>query len=82
MAKRNGAAVRRERMEEIAKTVHRNLQNHGEIALSKTVAAFAYNSGLTKAKVIEYLNILEELGHFVLDFERDRIRKVNKEETK
>jgi len=82
MVKRNGAAVRRERMEEIAKTIHRNLQNHQEIALSQTVAAFAYSLGLTKAKVIEYLGILEELGQFVLDFERDRIRKVNQEETK
>lgn len=82
MAKRNGAAVRRERMKEIAKTVQRNLQNHGEIVLSRTVAAFAYSLGLTKPKVIEYLRILEELGQFVLDFERDRIQKANQEETK
>jgi len=82
MAKRNGAAVRRERMEEIARTVQRNLQNHGEIALSQSVAAFAYSLGLTKAKVIEYLRILEELGQFVLNFERDKIQKVNQEETK
>jgi len=77
MVKRDGAAIRRERMEEIARTIQRNLHNHGEIPLRQNVALFAYKLGLTKPKVTEYLRILEELGQFVLDFEGDKIRKVS-----
>lgn len=80
MVRRDGAAIRRERMEIIAQTIQRKLHNHGEILLSQTVAFFAYSLGLTKSKVMEYLKILEELGQFVLDVERDKIRKIAEEE--
>lgn len=82
MVRRDGAAIRRERMEEIARTIQRNLHNHEEIPLSQNVAFFAYSLGLTKPKITEYLKILEELGQFILDFERDRIRKATHEEEK
>ena len=77
MGRRNGAATRKQRMQEIAKEIHRLLQKHGEISLGKTVSFFAYALGLTKEKVLEYLRILEDLGHFVIDVEGDKIRKAS-----
>jgi len=76
MVRRDGAAIRRERMEEIAQTIQRKLCNHEEISLRQTLAFFAYKLGLTKSKVMEYLKILEELGQFVLDIERDKIKSI------
>jgi len=75
MGRRNGAATRKQRMQEIAKETHRLLQKHGEVSLSKTISVFAYMFGLTKEKVLEYLRILEELGHFMIDVEGDKLRK-------
>lgn len=50
--------------------------------LGKAVSALAYEFGLTKEKIIEYLKILEDLDRFVLDFEKDEIRNVTLEEEK
>ena len=75
MVRRDGAEVRKERIQEIARLIQRSLLNHGKISLSKTVATFQYEFGLTKEKVIEYLGILEGLGQFVVEKERDKIRR-------
>ena len=34
--------------------------------------------GLTKAKLVEYLKIGEDTGHFVIDIENDKIKKITK----
>ena len=77
MVRRNGAAIRKERIKEIAKFIQRLLHNRGEISLSKTVATLQYEFGLTKEKIREYLEILEELGYFVVDDKEDKIRNVS-----
>lgn len=79
MVRRDGAAIRKERIQEIARFIQRSLCNHGEISLSKTIASLEYEFGLTKEKIMEYLSILEALGQFVLDKEHDKIRKVSEE---
>ena len=77
MVKRDGAAIRKERMQEIARTIQRLLQNHNELCFSKTVTTFQYETGLTKEKIAEYFEIMEGLGHFVVEREHDRIRKIS-----
>lgn len=76
MVKRDGAAIRKERIQEIAKTIQSLLHKQSEISLSKTVAILQYEFGLTKVKILEYLRILEVLGQFTLDIEGDKIRKI------
>jgi len=76
MVRRDGAEIRKERMQEIARIVQRSLANHKEIELNKTLAAFQYEFGLTKEKLMEYFEIMEGLGQFVLDKEHDKIMKV------
>jgi len=83
MVRRDGAEVRKERMQEISKRVQALLhKSGGKIPLGKTVSILAYEFGLTKEKIIEYLRILEDLDRFVLDFEKDEIRNVALEEEK
>jgi hypothetical protein len=76
MVRRDGAEVRKERIQEIARLIHRSLHNHGEISLSKTLATLQYEFGLTKDKIQEYLEILEGLGHFLIEKEEDKIKKI------
>ncbi len=76
MVRRDGAEVRKERIQEIARLIHRSLHNHGEISLSKTLATLQYEFGLTKDKIQEYLEILEGLGQFLIEKEEDMIKKI------
>ena len=82
MVRRDGADVRKERIQEIGRRIQALLhKSSGEIRLTKTVSAFAYEFGLTKEKIMEYLEILEHLDRFGLDVEKDMIHKVAKEES-
>lgn len=74
MVRRDGAEIRKERMQEVARFIQRALVNEKELSLSKTLAVLAYETGLTKEKLMEYLSILENLGQFVIDKEQDKIR--------
>ena len=78
MVRRDGAAIRKERISEIGRIVHAGLQKSNELSLSKTVALIQYDSGLTKEKIMEYLEILETLGQFIIDREQDKIKKITK----
>ncbi len=81
MVRRNGAEVRKERIQQIGRRVAALLHKTGsEIPLGKTVSALAYEFGLTREKIVEYLRILEDLDRFMLDVERDRIGNVAEEE--
>ena len=76
MVRRDGAEVRKERIQKIARHVAASLhESRNGIPLGKMVSALAYEFGLTKEKIIEYLHILEDLGRFVLDLENDKIRR-------
>ena len=77
MVRRDGAEVRKERIQEIGKLILSKLHNHSEISVSKTIAALQYEFGLTRDKLMEYLNILAELERFTLDKEKDKIRRVS-----
>lgn len=82
MVRRNGAEVRKERIQKIGRRALALLhENDGRIPLGKTVSALAYEFGLTKEKIMEYLSILEDLDRFVLDIEKDEILSIISEET-
>ena len=74
MVRRDGAEVRRERIQQMTSRVLSLLHKHGEIPLSKTLAALEYEFGLTKPKLMEYLKISEDTGHFAIDIEKDKIK--------
>jgi hypothetical protein len=76
VVRRDGAAIRQERMAEIAREIHSKLNQNTELSLSKTIAMFQYRFGLTRDKILEYLGILQDLGQFEVDSEKDRIQKV------
>ena len=82
MVRRDGAEIRKERIQEVARFIQRALLNEKELSLSKTLAVLAYETGLTKEKLMEYLNILENLGQFAIKKEQDRIRMQVKDEAK
>jgi len=74
MVRRDGAEVRRERIQKIGRRVIALLHEKGNgIRLGKTVSRLAYEFGLTKEKIMEYLRILEDLDRFVLDVENDKV---------
>jgi len=79
MVRRDGAEIRKERIQDIARNVQRLLLNHKELSLSKVLATFQYEFGLTREKIMEYLEILEGLDQFALDREHDKIKKVGVE---
>jgi len=76
MVRRDGAEVRKERIQEIARIVHRSLHRNGEISFSKTLASLQYEFGLTRGKLQDYLAILEGLGQFLIEKEEDKIKKI------
>ena len=76
MVRRDGAEVRKERIQEIARLIHRLLHKNGEISLSKTLATLQYEFGLTRDKLQDYLAILEGLGQFLIEKEQDKIKKI------
>jgi hypothetical protein len=76
MVRRDGAEIRKERMEEIARIIQRSLSNESELIFSKTVSTLAYKFGLKPERISEYLEILDDLGQFVLDKEHDLIKKL------
>jgi DNA-binding IclR family transcriptional regulator len=77
MVRKDGAEVRRQRMHEVATSVLKALQQENPLTLSKTLAALQYSTGLTREKLYEYLNVMQENGHFAIDVEKDQIAKVS-----
>ncbi|MCJ7630942.1 hypothetical protein MUP77_00880 [Candidatus Bathyarchaeota archaeon] len=73
---RDGAEVKRERMQTIAQLITSLLLKDNKISLSKTLSIIEYKTGLTQAKIMEYLRTLEKLGRFEIDVENDDIKKI------
>ena len=78
MVRRNGAEARKERIQQIAQFIQAQLHKEGEILLSKTIAELQYMFGLTKERILEYLEILENLGQFAIETKTDKITKIAK----
>ena len=79
MVRKDGAEARKERIAEIAKTVQSFLYQNkesGEVPLRKVLAQIMISTGLTRVKVLEYLQLLNDAGQFELDEKNDMIIRV------
>ncbi len=74
MVRRDGAETRRQRIAEI----NRSLKGIGEkgVQLNKFVAAQMLKTGLTRAKILEYLTLLQEIGNITIDHDVNSISEV------
>jgi hypothetical protein len=75
MVRKDGAEARKERLQQIARAIQAALRKEGEIPLSKSMATLQYDLGLTKDKVMEYLEVLETLGQFEIDMQTGKIKR-------
>jgi deoxyribose-phosphate aldolase len=78
MVRRDGAEARKERIELIARTIQAALfknKDSGSIMLSKTVAELMLQTGLTRIKTMEYLELLQTAGQFEIDHNDDKIKR-------
>jgi hypothetical protein len=71
----DGAEAKKERMEQIARKIQGALYVENPLMLSRIIAQIEYEFGLTKAKIQEYLEILENLGQFTIDEENNKITR-------
>jgi hypothetical protein len=82
MTRRDGAETRKQSIQQVAQCVQAALHRRKdsgeteEIPLSKTIAHLALQTGLTKEKIREYLEILQDDDQFELDSLNDKIKRV------
>ena len=77
MVRRDGVAVRKERIQEITQIILRQLvKNNSVIKLSKIILYLQYEMGLTREKLTEYLDIAAGTEHFIIDEDKDEIRSM------
>jgi len=76
MVRRDGAEIRKERIQEIIRRILSLLHTHNELELNETIAALEYETGLRQEKILEYLQIGGRLKRFELDLDRNKIRKI------
>lgn len=75
MVRKDGAEVRKQRMHEVAQAVLKSLAQMNPLSLSRTLASLQYSTGLTREKLTEYMGIMQEMGQFVVNVEKDQIRR-------
>jgi len=79
MVRRDGAEVRRERIEFVTKRVLGWLnEKNGEIRLSKALAQLEAETGNRRERLMEYLQNGHDRERFVVDKENDKIRPIKK----
>ncbi len=74
----DGADKKRERYDRLARFTQGLLNEFKEIPLTQTAARFAVKEGLSRPRVIEYLEDLQATGDqgFEVDKVNDKIRRV------
>jgi hypothetical protein len=80
MVRMDGAETRKARIAEVARLVMSQLNQNKEsgwIQLKSTVAKIMVETGLTKPKVMEYLQLKNDEGIFELNETDDRIKRVS-----
>ena len=80
MVRKDGAESRKERIAKIATMIQAALYQNkdtGYIPLKKTVAKLELETGLTREKIMEYLELLQEADQFQIDVEKGQIRKIS-----
>lgn len=73
----DGADKKKERYTKLAQFIQALLNQNKEILLTRTAARFAVLVGLSRSRVIEYLEDLEATGEqsFELDKQNDKIKR-------
>ena len=79
MVRRDGAEIRKERIQEVIRRIVSLLYNNDEIELDSTIAMLQYETGLRPDKILEYLEIGDQLKRFELDIDKNKIRKIKEE---
>lgn len=74
----DGADKKKERYAKLARFIQSLLNQNKDIPLSQTVARFAVMEGLSRSRVMEYLEDLEATGDqsFEIDRQNDKIRRL------
>ena len=74
----DGADKKKERYAKLARFIQALLNQNKEIALTQNAARFAVLEGLSRARVLEYLEDLEATGDqsFEIDRQNDKVRRV------
>jgi hypothetical protein len=81
MVRMDGAEARRERINRMARTIQamfyakKEREEPEELPLKKTVSKLGIETGLTRQKIMTYLEELADDDQFILDVEHDKIRK-------
>ena len=80
MVRRDGAEVRRERIEYVTRRIVSwlNESKNGELELSKALAELEAETGNTRQRLTEYLQNGHDRGRFIIDKENDKIRSIKK----
>jgi len=76
MVRRDGAEIRKERIQEIIKRIMSLLYDKEELELDSMVAMLEYETGLRPEKILEYLKVGEKLKRFEIDTDNDKIIRV------
>ena len=78
MVRRDGAEIRRERIEYVTKSVLSLLHESGsdEIILSKILAQLEAETGNRRERLMEYLQNGHDRERFIIDKENDKIKKI------
>jgi hypothetical protein len=78
MGRNDGVEVRRQRIQatiqKVLSLLHIN-KDKGEITLDKTIADWEFETGLTEKRILEYLEIGEKRGLFVVDRRNNKIKR-------
>lgn len=79
MVRMDGAEARKERIAQIKRMIQARLnenKNVGYIQLKRTVAEIMVDTGLTRTKVMEYLQLLNDSGEFEINEAVDKITRL------
>lgn len=80
MVRKDGAEARKERISLIARTIQSALfqaKEVGYISLSGTISKIMVETGLTRGKVEEYLQLLSEQGQFEVNVNDNQIKRTS-----
>jgi hypothetical protein len=74
----DGADKKKERYAKLARFIQALLNQSKEVALTQSVARFAVMEGLSRTRILEYLEDLQATGDqaFEVDRQNDKIRRV------
>jgi len=78
MRRNDGVEVRKTRIQKVVQTIVAALNQNKEagwIQLDTTIADIEYEEGLTKKRILEYAEIGEKRGLYVIDVKNNQIRK-------